>query len=342
MTTMKAVVLTEAEGPESARLQTEPRPEPGPGEVRVKLHAASLNHRELWISRGQYPGMNLPSILGADGAGAIDALGEGVEGLTPGDDVVLYPARDWGGSEAYPSDSFCLLGMPIPGTLAEYLCVPTANVAPKPAHLSHVQAAAFPTAALTAWRALTVKAALKPGDKVLITGIGGGVATFALSFAVAMGADVWVTSGTAANIEQAVALGAKGGFDYHDEGWGKAARKASGGFDVVIDGAPAGAYAAYGRAIAMGARIVIYGSTQGPMFKVNAPEFFLRHATIFGTAMGSPADFAAMLDFVADKGITPVIQAEFLLDDIADAFAALQGAHFGKVIVDIPGTGGAA
>ncbi|WP_238368474.1 alcohol dehydrogenase catalytic domain-containing protein [Mesobacterium pallidum] len=341
MTQMKAVVLTEAEGPGSARLQSEPRPEPGPGEVRVRLCAASLNHRELWISRGQYPGMNLPSILGADGSGVIDALGDGVDGLNVGDDVVLYPARDWGTNEAYPSDSFCLLGMPIPGTLAEYLCVPAANVAPRPAHLSHAQAAAFPTAAVTAWRALTVKAAVRPGDRVLITGIGGGVATFALSFAVAMGADVWVTSGTASNIEQAVALGAKGGFDYHDEAWGKAARKASGGFDVVIDGAPAGAYAAYGRAIAMGARIVIYGSTQGPFFKVNAPEFFLRHATIHGTAMGSPADFSAMLDFVAKKGITPVIQASFPLDDIAGAFDALQDAHFGKVVVEIAKPGSA-
>jgi NADPH:quinone reductase-like Zn-dependent oxidoreductase len=225
--------------------------------------------------------------------------------------------------------------MPIPGTLAEYLCVPAENTAPRPAHLSHAEAAALPTAALTAWRALTVKAKVRTGDKVLITGIGGGVATFALTFAVAMGAEVWVTSGSPDNIARALELGAKGGFDYHDETWGKAARKASGGFDVVIDGAPASAYAAYGRALAMGARIVIYGSTQGPVFEVNAPDLFLRHATIFGTAMGSTADFAAMLHFVSDQKIRPVVQSTFALDRMAGAFTALQGAHFGKIIIEI-------
>ncbi|MDY6859864.1 MAG: zinc-binding dehydrogenase [Pseudomonadota bacterium] len=338
---MKAVVLSEAEGPEAARLQDEPVPQPAAGEVRVALRAASLNHRELWISRGMYPGMNLPSILGADGAGVVDAVGDGVDASMVGQEVVLYPGRDWGDNPDYPSGKFCLLGMPIPGTLAQYICVPAENVCTKPAHLSFGQAAALPTAALTAWRALTRKAGLKKGDKVLITGIGGGVATFALAFAVAKGADVWVTSGNPDNIEQAIALGAKGGFNYREEAWGKAAGKASGGFDVIIDGAPAASFAAYTRSVAMGGRVVIYGSTQGPKFEVNAPEFFLRHATIFGTAMGTVADFNEMIGFVSDNKLEPVIESTFPLDQIAQAFTALQGNHFGKVIVDIPAPNGA-
>lgn len=336
---MRAVMLEETGGPEAAKLVRLPVPEPGPGEVRVALRAAALNHRELWISRGLYPGMKLPSILGADGAGVIDAVGEGVDAQLAGSAVVLYPGRDWGGSERYPSDAFCLLGMPIPGTLADHICVPAANVAPKPAHLSFAEAAALPTAALTAWRAVTVKAGVGSGDKVLVTGIGGGVAAFALAFSHALGASVWVTSGSPDNIARAVQAGAQGGFDYRDQNWGKEARKASdGGFDVVIDGAPAGGYGGYGRAIAMGARVVIYGSTGGPGFTVGAPDLFLRHATIHGTAMGSPADFAAMLAFVGDRRLVPPIEAVLPLADVSGAFAALQGAHFGKVVVDIAGS----
>lgn len=334
---MKAIVLTEASGPKSATFQDEPTPQPEAGQVRVAMRAASLNHRELWISRGMYPGMQLPSILGADGAGVIDAVGAGVDSALIGQDVVLYPAQDWGDNPDFPSAKFCLLGMPIPGTLAEYLCVPAENLSPKPTHLSFAQAAALPTAALTAWRAIVNKAGVGPGDKVLVTGIGGGVATFALKFAVALGAEVWVTSGTPENLDRAVKLGAKGGFNYHEQGWGKAAGKASGGFDVVIDGAPAGSFSGYARAIAMGGRVVIYGSTQGPKFEVNAPELFLRHATIMGTAMGTVDDFEKMIDFVNRQTIEPVIEAQFPLSEISAAFDALQGEHFGKVILDIQG-----
>ncbi|MGE6743540.1 quinone oxidoreductase family protein [Allorhizobium pseudoryzae] len=332
---MKAIVLNEPAGIETAALKDQPVPSPQPGEVRVAIKAASLNHRELWIGRGQYPGMKLPSILGADGAGVIEAVGEGVDQGLIGQDVVLYPALNWGPSPDFPSKNFCLLGMPVPGTLAEYICVPADSALPKPGYLSFEAAAAFPTASLTAFRALTVKGKTKVGDKVLITGIGGGVATFALKFAVAMGAEVYVTSGNEDNIQRALSLGAKDGFDYKDEGWGKAARAASGGFDVVIDGAPAASYAAYGRALNYGARIVLYGSTSGVQFSVNAPELFLRHATVFGTAMGNLADFAAMLAFSEEHRIEPVLHKTFALEEISEAFAELERNHFGKIVVRV-------
>lgn len=335
---MPAVVLSEPKGPEAAQLVEVERPEPAAGEVRVALGAGSLNHREIWISRGMYPGMALPCVLGADGAGTIDAVGEGVDPARIGEEVLLYPGRSWGASEDWPSDGFCLLGMPLPGTLAGAICVPADLVAPKPAHLDFAQAAALPTAALTAWRALFVKAGLKAGDRVLITGIGGGVAMMALLFAAAIGAKVWVTSGDQANIDRAVDLGAQGGFNYREDGWGKAARKASGGFDVVIDGAPTGAYSGYHRALAMGARVVVYGSTGGPDFKVDAPTLFLRHATLLGTAMGSPKDFGQMVAFVQDKGIVPVIEAVLPMGEVAGAFARLTGPHFGKVVLTVEET----
>ncbi|NMG41674.1 zinc-binding dehydrogenase [Chelativorans sp. ZYF759] len=332
---MKALVLNEAKGPQSVVVQEEPTPSPKTGEVRVAIRAASLNHRELWISRGQYPGMNLPCILGADGAGVVDAVGEGVDGGLVGKEVVLYPALNWGDSPDFPSKDFCLLGMPVPGTIADFICVPAENVFEKPASLSFEQAAALPTAALTAWRAVTVKARVKPGDKVLITGIGGGVAMFALKFCVALNAEVYVTSGDESNLAKAAELGAAGGFNYRDEDWGKAARKTAGGFDVVIDGAPAAAYGSYARALSFGAKVVIYGSTRGPQFTLNAPELFLRHATVFGTAMGNLDDFRGMLDFVGDKQIKPVIDRTVTIANAGEAFDLLESNHFGKIVITL-------
>jgi len=331
---MKALVLRAADGIESARIEELSLPEPEAGEVRVRIVAASLNHRELWIACGQYPGMALPTVLGADGAGIIDAVGEGVDASEIGRRVVLYPGAGWGADERIPSNSFGLLGMPGPGTLAEAICVPFDNVFPCPAHLTFAEAAALPVAGLTAYRALTVKAAVKQGDKVLITGIGGGVAMFSLLFALAMGARVFVTSSSQEKIEAAIELGAEAGFDYREEDWGKALAKASGGVDVVIDGAPNSSVRGYARALAMGCRIVIYGSTGSPKLTLNAPDLFLRHATIFGTAMGSPRDFAAMLAFVEAHNLKPVIDRMFAFEDSLEALLYLQNSHgFGKVVI---------
>jgi NADPH:quinone reductase-like Zn-dependent oxidoreductase len=331
---MQALVLEKTDGPGSAVLRDEPVPTPQPGEVRVAIRAAALNHRELWISRGQYPGMKLPCILGADGAGVIDAVGEGVAKSELGREVVLYPALNWGSNRRFPSPAFGLLGMPGPGTIAEYLCVPAASAVTKPAHLSFEEAAAFPVAGVTAWRALVGKARIEGGETVLITGIGGGVATFALKFAVAQGAEVYVTSSSPASIARALELGAKAGFNYKDDGWRKALFQASGGLDIVLDGAPASAFAGYSRSLRMGARVIIYGSTGGAQFQVTGPDLFLRHAYIVGTAMGDPEDFRAMLAFSAEKQLRPVIDRSFRLAQAAEALLYLeQGHQFGKVTI---------
>ena len=331
---MKALVLSRTEGPASTSLQDIDTPTPAAGEVRVSLRAASLNYRELWISRGQYPGMKLPTGLGADGAGVIDAVGEGVDRALIGREVVLYPGLGWGDNPDYPAPGLGLYGMPLPGTIAEYICVPAANAFDKPACLSFEEAACLPTAGLTAWRALTVKARVAAGERVLVTGIGGGVATFACKFALALGAKVFVTSGSAENLLQAEALGASGGVSYREDKWGKALGKLSGGLDVVVDGAPASSLSQYMRCLNFGARVVVYGSTGGVESTFSAPDLFLRHASILGTAMCTPDDFRDMLRFVEAQRLQPVIDRRYTLDESREAMIALETAHrMGKIVV---------
>ena len=144
MTTMKALLLETTDGPEAVAVRDVAIPTPGPGEVRVAIKAASVNHRELFIAHGQYPGMTLPSVMGCDGAGVVDMLGEGVSGASLGDEVILYPARQWGPRRDTPAADFGLLGMPFPGTIAEYVCVPAENLAPKPAFMTWEEAGAMP------------------------------------------------------------------------------------------------------------------------------------------------------------------------------------------------------
>jgi len=331
---MKALTLLSADGPGSVQLTDHADPMPAKGEVRVAIKAASLNHRELWISRGQYPKLTLPCTLGADGAGVVDAIGEGADASLMGGEVVIYPGLNWGDNPRFPSKAFGLLGMPGPGTIADYVCVPAENAFTKPNALSFEEAAALPTTALTAWRGLTRKAALKPGESILITGAGGGVATIALILARAMGADVYVTSGSDDTIAKACAHGAKAGFNYRSATWRKDLAEKSGGVDVVFDGAPAAGFGEYMRALKLGGRVVVYGSTGAPQFTVIAPELFLKHATLYGTAMGDLVDFADMLDFVIANGLKPIIDKSFALKDARDAMIYLdQGRHFGKIVI---------
>lgn len=333
---MRALTLESAEGLESAKLAQVATPEPGPGQVRVALKAAALNHREIWITKGMYPGMTLPATMGCDGAGTIDAVGDGVDPARIGQAVVLYPGMGWGDDPRWPAPAFALLGMPGPGTIAESIAVDADAAIAMPSHMDFGHAAAAPLAYLTAWRGLMTKAELKPGETVLITGVGGGVAAAALQIAAALGANAYVTSGSGDTIEKAVALGAKGGFNYRDEDWKKALGKTSGGIDVVFDGAPGSGYAAYGRSLKMGARVVVYGSTGGMTFPVNAPELFLKNVRIVGTNVGNRDELIAALAFAESHGIQPVIDRRFPLDEASDALAYLENGHgFGKVVIDI-------
>ncbi len=332
---MKAVVLSQLGGPEQLRLIDTPTPEPGPGQVRVRLHASALNRRDVWITLGQYPGIRLPCIMGSDGAGVVDQLGPEAPADLLGQAVIVYPAYDWGADPRFPSPTFRVLGMPDPGTFAEYLCVPAGHVFPKPTFLNWEQAAALPLAGLTAWRALTTQAAAQPGETVLVTGIGGGVATFALKWAVALGARVFVTSGNAAKLEQARRLGATGGVDYRAEGWAKRLTELTGGVDVIVDGTGGPAFQDYFSALKPAGRFVVYGATAGnPPKGLDMVRLFFRQVRIIGSTMGSPAEFAAMLRFVAEQRVEPVIDWIFGLNEAVIAHQRLLTAdQMGKIVL---------
>ena len=313
---MKAILLRQVGGPEQLTVEDVATPEPGPGQVRVRLHASALNRRDVWITLSQYPGIRLPCIMGSDGAGVVDQLGPEAPAELLGQAVMIYPAYDWGNDPRFPSPTFRVLGMPDPGTFAESLCVPASHVFAKPVHLNWEQAAA------------------QPGETVLVTGIGGGVATFALKWAVALGARVFVTSGDEAKLAQARQMGAAGGVNYRAEDWDKQLAKLTGGVDVVIDGTGGPAFKGCFSAIRPAGRLVVYGSTAGNPPGLDMVRLFFRQARIIGSTMGSPEEFAAMLRFVAEHRIEPAIDQVFPLDQAVAAHQRLLAAEqLGKIVL---------
>jgi zinc-binding alcohol dehydrogenase/oxidoreductase len=313
-----------------------PTPQPGAGEVLVKLHAAALNHRDVWIQKGQYAGIKLPCTLGADGAGEIAALGAGVEGWDVGEPVIIYPGVEWGDNERTQGRSFRVLGMPDPGTFAEYLNVPVAYVRPRPAHLNWEQAAALPLAGLTAYRAAFVRAQVQPGERVLVTGVGGGVAQVAAQFCAAAGAEVWVTSGDDDKITRALDLrmGLRGGVNYKQANWGRTLTQGSGNFDVIIDSAGGDAFGALLDVAAPGGRIVFYGATLGNIPQLPAAKVFWKQLSVLGSTMGSERDFDDMLALVNKHQLVPVVDKTFPLAEGEAALRYLEaGQQLGKVVL---------
>lgn len=328
---MRAVQLT---GVNELAVTDVPEPSAAPGEAIVALRAAALNHRDVWIKGGLYAGLTWPCQPGSDGAGEVVAAGDGVDPAWLGREVIINPCFNWGDREDAQRPDFSILGLPRAGTLAEKIAVPVSQLQVRPAHLTWPEAAALPLGGLTAYRALMVRAKLRAGERVLVSGIGGGVATLVLQFAVAAGARVWVTSSSPEKIARAVTLGAAGGFDYRDSQW-TAQAAADGPFDVVVDSAGGDGFGRLVDVTAPGGRIVIYGATRGeavlPLRKV-----FWRHLSILGSTMGSPADWASMVDFVAQKRIRPVVGDVFPLEQAGDAFARMErGEQFGKIVVTV-------
>jgi NADPH:quinone reductase-like Zn-dependent oxidoreductase len=204
--------------------------------VVVELVTAALNRRDFWIWRAS--SRPLPVTLGSDGAGRVALVGEGVDGVSPGDEVVINPALGWGDDEGSASEAFNILGSPTEGTFAERVVVPAVNVHAKPAALSWEEAAAFPLAGLTAWRAVVTCARAGPGRRLLVTGGGSGVSTFCVQIAHALGAEVWVTSGDERKIARCIELGARGGFRYDDPEWPAQVRSATGGAGCMPSSTP--------------------------------------------------------------------------------------------------------
>lgn len=313
-----------------------PAPDPVAGEARVRLKAAALNHRDVWIKQGQYAGVRFPAQPGSDGAGIVESVGIGVENAWVGSEVIINPSFAWGTRTQAQSDEFSILGLPRPGTLAEVVSIPVAQLSAKPTHLTWAEAASLPLAGLTAYRAVFTRAQLHPGEKVLISGIGGGVAVFAMQFAVAHGAQVYVTSSSDEKIARAIELGATGGFNYTHPGWAKTAAHghAERLFDVIVDSAGGAGFESLIDLAAPGGRVVFFGATLGNPPVLPMRKIFWRQLSLMGTTMGSPADWEAMIGFIDQHRVLPVISEIFPLERAEEAFDLMErGGQFGKIVI---------
>lgn len=331
---MKSLVL-EAKGKAMAQREI-PTPLLMKGLVEIQVKAAALNHRDLWITKGKYAGIQYPMVLGSDGSGIVGRVGNGVSKDWIGKEVLINPSMNWGKEDGFQGADFKILGLPDFGTLSDLVVVPEEAVYAMPKHLSFVQAAALPLAGLTAYRALFGRAKVGTGDKVLITGAGGGVAQFALQFALAIGCEVWVTSGSAAKIALAKGNGAAGGANYKEDGWAKQLKEKAIGFDVIIDGAGGAGFGDLIDLAAPGARIAIYGGTNGNIETISPQKIFWKQLSILGTTMGSRNDFHNMLGLVIKHEIVPVIDEVFPFSKANQAFAKMEaGTQVGKLVVEM-------
>lgn len=333
---MKAIVIEGINQP--LQIQDVPLPALEPGEALVRIHAASFNRRDWWIQQGKYAGLKFPITPGSDGSGVV----EDVRGTAAERDawlnkqVIINPALHWMDDSAFQPEGFHILGLPNDGTLAEYVKVPITNLYPKPKHLSAHEAAAIPLAGLTAYRAVFKKAKLQKGEKVLITGVGGGVATFALQWAVHAGATVYVTSGQDAKITAAKEWGASGGTNYRSDDWHEMLKAEAGGFDVIIDSALGDNFGHFPDLANPGGRIVFFGGTAGNIPALDGRKIFWKQLTIAGTTMGSAHDFSQMLDFVNQHQIKPAIDSVHPLEQADKAIRKMDDStQFGKIILEV-------
>ena len=344
---MKAVRIHEYGGVDTLRYEDAPDPAPpSPKDVVVRLRAAALNHIDLWNRKG-LTGMKVefPHILGADGAGVVEEAGSEVAHCKKGDAVCLYPPAGCGDCEFCRTDRdfMCVrlrvLGEGMNGTYAEYVAVPGANCFPVPEGYGFDEAAAFPLVFVTVWRMLVTNARLAPGEKVLILGIGGGVALAALQIAKAMNAWVAVTSGSDEKVEGARRLGADHGLNYRTQDFVRAMRDVTGkrGVDVVVDCVGGDSWAKSLAALAKGGRLVTCGATTGANPPTDIRRIFWNHLSIFGSTLGSREEFEQVLRFVEAAKVKPVIDESFPLAEARAAQTKLEaGRQFGKVVL-VPG-----
>ena len=306
-------------------------------QVLIRLHNAAINHRDLWTWREQ----NLPAsdgiILGSDGCGVIEDVGEDADTLLIGSEVIINPSLDWGTNPIVQGNAFRILGFPDHGTFSDYIVISKKYVFDKPEHLTFAESAAVPLSGLTAYRALFSKARLRAKEKVLITGVGGGAALWVLQFAVAYQARVYVTSGSEEKINKAKALGAIEGFNYKDADWQqKALKESGGGFDIIIDSAGGDQFSKLIELALPGGRIVNFGRTAGNITNISTRLLYWKQLSIHGSTMGTRDEFLSMLDFLESRNIKPVIDKIFPLEQIDEAMKRMeQGDQFGKIVLQI-------
>jgi len=337
---MKAVLLKNTGNIENLKdnlsVDDIPAPVTGRNDVLVKIKYAALNHRDLWITKGLYAGIKLPIVLGSDCSGVIESVGENVSGFYTGEEVIINPGINFGSDENFQSKNFKIIGLPDNGTLAEFIVIDKSKVFKKPGHLDMIQASAIPLAGLTAFRAVFTRGNIRKNINVLITGIGGGVSTFALLYSVSIGANVFVTSGNENKLSKARELGAKGGVNYKNENWDKELAAMCGGIDLVIDGTGGETISKCLNALNPGGKIVNYGATTGIIKNLDIRKIYWKQASILGTTMGSDSDFENMIDYINEKKISPVVDKVFEMNDAAGAFERMhKSEQLGKIIIKI-------
>jgi len=328
---VRAVRIHEDGGPEVLVLEEAPDPVAGPGDVLVRLRASALNHLDVWIRKG-LPSVPKPRILGADGAGIVEALGEGVTGFEPGERVVLNPGIEAGGGRIH------VIGEHRDGTNAELIAVPATNVHPIPEGLSFEEAAAFPLVFETAYRMLVTRAGLREGEWVLAWGIGGGVSTAALAIAKALGANVLATSSSDAKLELARELGADATVNHATGDVKEAVQEATGGrgIDVVVEHVGQATWATSLQVAAPGGRIAVCGATSGPNPPAALHRIWWKQLSILGSTMGTGEDFARAYELVGSGRARPVIDEVLPLEEIRAAHELLEaGEQLGKIVLTI-------
>lgn len=337
-------------GPEVLEILDLPVPDPGPGEVRIRIKAAALNHLDIFVRKG-IPGLRLayPHILGSDASGEIDALGDGIEGVYPfqvGDPVVVNPSlsclhcRFCKAGEHSLCENYKILGEHVSGTYTQYLVVPAINLKRFPREkMDFEHAAAGILTYLTAWRMLVKRGKLAPGERVLIQGIGGGVAQACLHIARLIGAEVWVTSGSSWKLEKALEEGASWGVLYTDKDWDRQVWIQSNkqGVDVVVDCSGQATFSRSLRLLRPGGRLVTCGATTGPEATIDIRYIFWRQLSIIGSTMSNMAEFEEITDLIFAGKLPVVVDRVFPLEKAAEAHRYLEGGnHFGKVVLQIP------
>jgi len=329
---VQAVRIHEDGGPDVLVLEEVPDPVPAPGEVLIRLRASALNHLDVWIRKG-LPSVPKPRILGADGAGVVEALGEGVSGFEPGDAVVINP-----GVEA-PDGAIHVIGEHGDGTNAQLIAVPATNVYPIPGDLSFEEAAAFPLVFETAYRMLVTRARLAPGEWVLLWGIGSGVSTAGLAIAKALGARTIVTSSSDAKLARARELGADATVNHATSDVKAAVKEATEGHgaDVVVDHVGEATWRTSLDVAAREGRIAVCGATSGPNPPAALHRVWWKQLTILGSTMGTKADFDGAYALIATGKARPVVDEVVPLAEIRTAHARLEaGEQLGKIVLCIP------
>lgn len=314
-----------------------PKPKPVKDQVLVRLKNAAINHRDLWATLEQASVNNKDGvILGSDGCGVIEEVGIDADPLLIGMEVVINPSLEWGSNVNVQGDSFKILGNPDHGTFAEYIAISKKYIFERPEHLSFEESAAVPLSGLTAYRALFTKARLRAKEKVLITGIGGGAALWALQLAVGYQARVSVTSSSEEKLGKAKALGAINTYNYNESDWVERAQKESGGYDVIIDSAGGTDFNKLLELCVPGGRIVNFGRTAGSEVSFDLRKLFYKQISLFGTTMGTRDEFLSLLEFIESRKLKPVIDKVYPLNQVAEAFGRMnEGSQFGKIVLKI-------